>query len=316
MAPKNMPLFENYIFCIAKPNGKRRVIFDMKTLNTHIRLPKLRMFTFDKGYQEFHRNLYATRIDLSNAFWHIGVNPKFKQYLAFNFDNIKYWWNVMPFGLRTAPYLFCKFMNTIIVNIREKFDIVVYFYMDDVLVVAPSKELCLKYVNIVIEELQKAGLTINFQKSCLEPASSIVFLGVDLNLKGKTMAPSRENVIACIDKVNNFLSPRPKTLLHFQSLVGSLNFAAAYIQCGKLMLSPIFRFYAYFNNERARPVPEELKSLLNFWKSEISYQPIDIPNLIAKETTLFTDASNVGWGAQIKGPDDDVSYVQGTWDEE
>ena len=86
----------------------------MKFLNTFIKLPRLRMFTLGKAYQAFLKSSHACRIDLSNAFWHIGVNEKFRKYLAFSFDNVAYCWKAMPFGLRTAPYLFCSLMNTFV----------------------------------------------------------------------------------------------------------------------------------------------------------------------------------------------------------
>ena len=81
------PLFENYIFAKQKPNGKFRIIFDMKVLNTYIKLPKLKMFKFSMAYRSFHANNFACSIDLSNAFWHIGVHESFKKYLAFRFNN-------------------------------------------------------------------------------------------------------------------------------------------------------------------------------------------------------------------------------------
>ena len=177
-APSNVPLFQNYVFCVTKPSGKKRVIFDMKRLNLYIRLPKLKMFTFDKAYQACLSNQFACRIDLSNAFWHIGVNVNFRRYLAFRFDNVTYVWKAMPFGLRTAPYLFCSLMNTVIKHIRVKFKLDIFFYMDDVIFFGPSHALMVKYARIVVNELQCAGLTINFDKSCLSPTSVVTFLGV------------------------------------------------------------------------------------------------------------------------------------------
>ena len=44
----------------------------------------------------------------------------------------------MPFGPRTAPYLFCKLMGTLIKHIAISYDIVLFFYMDDILLLAPT----------------------------------------------------------------------------------------------------------------------------------------------------------------------------------
>ena len=40
----------------------------MKELNTFIKLPSLRMFTFDKAHIAFHRINFACKLDLHNAF--------------------------------------------------------------------------------------------------------------------------------------------------------------------------------------------------------------------------------------------------------
>ena len=221
----------------------------------------------------------------------------------------------MPFGLRTAPYLFCKLMETLVKNIKAKFGIILYFYMDDILVLAPSKERCSEHINLVLGELQKAGLTVNFKKSVLNPCSVITFLGVDINLEAKTLVPSLDNISSCIQKVQHFRHNNPKKLKHFQSLIGSLNFAASYIQCGRLHLSPLHKFLPYFNST-PRKVPEELKSLLEFWPNASSYKQIDIPNFSTAVSLMYTDASQSGWGAKFINPSQIASHFQGSWSEE
>ena len=238
----NVPLFENYIFCVTKPSGKIRLIFDMKYLNTFIKLPQLQMFTFKKAFQSFLSNNYACKIDLSNAFWHIGINNNYKRYLSFRFDNVSYWWNSMPFGLRTAPYLFCKLMGTLIKHICTSFGIVMFYYMDDIIILAPTLDIAHAHIKIVLEEITKAGLTINFEKSELQPKSLITFLGVEIDLVTKTFVPSSDNISFCVSKSETFCNGRAKFLKDFQSLVGSLNFVVPFVRYGKLNLSPLHSF--------------------------------------------------------------------------
>ena len=312
-APSNVPLFENHIFCISKPSGKIRVIFDMKFLNTFIRLPKLKMFTFDKGYQSFLLNSFACRIDLSNAFWHIGVNDKYMRFLSFNFENVSYCWKAMPFGLRTAPYLFCKLMGTFTKHIRQLFRVPIFFYMDDIIVLGPSVDITQEYVNLVVSELQKAGFTINFDKSCLEPMSLITFLGININLHLKTFEPSSENVFSCITKAKAFIKRSHSSLKTFQSLLGSLNFVATFIRFGRLHLAPLHRFVPYFSNTLRNRIPAQLKSLLKFWTLPESYVSVPIPNFVRPAISIHSDASLQGWGAQITWSDGNSSYSQGSW---
>ena len=116
--PRGTKVFENHIFSKVKSNGKIRVIFDMKILNVDIKLPSLTMFKFPMAYTDMINNSYACKIDLSNAYWHLSVNINYRRFLSFKFKNVIYQWTAMPFGLKTAPYLFCKFMSTLIKHIK------------------------------------------------------------------------------------------------------------------------------------------------------------------------------------------------------
>ena len=245
-APHNVLLYENHVFCITKPNGKMRMILDMKQLNTHIRLPKLQMFKFRQCFHSCLNSSFACKIDLSNAFWHISVHKGYRRFLSFSFDNVNYMWKAMPFGLRIAPYLFCKLLQPLINHIRNTYNIIIFYYLDDILILALTRELAIAHCKIVMEELVKAGLTVNVQKSETVPSERITFLGVIIDLKNKTLCPSDDNQLSCRTKATEFAGKDKAWLVEFQSLIGSLNFAAPYIKFGKLNLSPLHKFYAAF----------------------------------------------------------------------
>ena len=314
-APHNVLLYENHVFCITKPNGKLRFILDMKELNTHIRLPKLRMFKFHHCYQSCLVANYACKIDLANAFWHISVHKAYRRFLSFSFDNVNYVWKAMPFGLRIAPYLFCKLLQPLMKHIRKTYNIIIFFYLDDILILAPSRELAMEHCNIVMEVLTKAGLSINVQKSMTVPSDQITFLGVDIDLKNKTFCPSEENQWSCIEKVSAFMSKDRVMLVDFQSLIGSLNFAAPYIKFGKLHLSPLHQFYAAFSADRARRVPFNLNLLLEFWRVKDNYAPIKIPDFKMPKIVISSDASSSGWGARVTWTSGNCSSYSGNWSE-
>ena len=312
---KGTKVYENYIFCIKKPSGKLRVIFDMKQLNKDIKLPKLKMFKFSMAYQELLKNNFACKIDLSNAFWHLGIHLNYRRFLAFKFRNVIYQWKAMPFGLKTAPYLFCKFMSTFVYNIKLKFNIVLFFYMDDLFIVGPSAEITQLQVNIVINELELAGFTVNKLKSQTIPTQVIVFLGVEINLIEKLLRPSEENIVSCIEKVKKFCSRVSCDLKCFQSLVGSLNFVASYVKFGRLMLAPIFRFMRYFSNERLKLIPMQLKGSLAWWALADNFSCLNIPNFNLPLIKIYTDASLGGWGAHVIWADQSNEFFQGYWSE-
>ena len=137
-------------------------------------------------------------------------------------------------------------------------------------------------IKTVVDEIEKAGFSINFDESVLEPASVVTFLGVDVDLEAKTLVPSEANIKSCIDKAVRFCNGNKKSLKNFQSLVGTLNFAAPFVKYGKLNLAPLHRFSLYFSNEASRRAPAELCSLLHFWMAKQSYVPDPIPSMLGQ----------------------------------
>ena len=315
-APYNIELYENHLFCVTKSNGKLRVILDMKELNKHIKLPKLSMFRFPYCFQACLASSHACKIDLSNAFWHISVHKNYRRYLAFSFDNVKYVWKAMPFGLRIAPYLFCKLMQPVINHLRTKFNIYIFYYLDDILILAPSKEIAIQHCKIVLEVLGKAGLKVNRDKSMLNPSDEITFLGVTINLKAKTLRPSLENKHSCLQKVQDFCEMNSAYLVEFQSLIGSLNFTAPYTKFGKLNLSPLHKYRPAFSEDRRNQIPFNMTTDLHYWKREDSYQPIPIPNSHNPSIVLVSDASSLGWGAVVTWASGTRTSFSGTWRED
>ena len=84
-APNDTLFYENHVFGIVKPNDKLRMILDMKRLNTYMKLPKLNIFKLPLCFASCWSCSHACKIDLSNAFWHIGVHEDSSRFLSFSF---------------------------------------------------------------------------------------------------------------------------------------------------------------------------------------------------------------------------------------
>ena len=168
---------------------------------------------------------------------------------------------------------------------------------------------------LVIKELQRAGFCINFVKSSLTPSSVMTCLGIVISLDLKTLSPSFDIREACVMKASAFIIKEHAYLKNFQSLIGSLNFAAPQIQFGKLQLAPLHSFTHYFSDTIKRRVPFQLKTLLVFWLSPDYYVACPIPDFCAQEIVVHPDTSQQGWGAQVIWPDSSSFYFQGRWED-
>ena len=59
-----------------------------------------------ESVQTFVKNCILVKRDFESAFWHIPVSPLDSHLLGFHWENRYYTECFLPFGLRTAPYLF------------------------------------------------------------------------------------------------------------------------------------------------------------------------------------------------------------------
>ena len=78
-------------------------------------------------------NVYTCSVDLTDAYWHVPINPYFQQFLGFRLGSTKYQFQVMPFGLNIAPRIFTKLTRPILEELRAK-GVCVVVYLDDWLV--------------------------------------------------------------------------------------------------------------------------------------------------------------------------------------
>ena len=98
-----------------------------------------------------------------------------KKYFVFEFDSVRYCYNVLPFGLTSSPCIFTKMLKPVINYLRCK-RICTSAYLDDIFISSPSASL-LKQLNFTLSLLISLGFTPNYSKSHLIPIHEIIHLG-------------------------------------------------------------------------------------------------------------------------------------------
>jgi len=91
-----------------------------------------------------------------------------------------YQFKCLPFGLCTAPRVFTKILKPSVEMLRS-LGIRLVIYMDDMLLMASSKQTLTEHVQLSIYLLENLGFIINSRKSILCPSQEIEFLGMLLN---------------------------------------------------------------------------------------------------------------------------------------
>ena len=162
--------FQSQVFTIPKRDSlDRRWIMDLSILNDCIKCPKFRMLTLREVRLLLPKGFWTVALDLQDGFWHLPVSRRKRPFLGFRYRGQLWQFRAMPFGLNIAPRLFTKVMAHMIKIISAE-GIFVLIYLDDLLIIAPTRDLCLAHMDKTLSILESFGWIINENKSRKLPA--------------------------------------------------------------------------------------------------------------------------------------------------
>ena len=107
------PCFASPLFLVPKSSGGQRVIIDLSPLSKHILCPTFRMQDATKLRSCIPCHCFFTSIDLSEAFHHIPIHPRFQKFLSFFHDNNLYFFEALPFGINLGLRIFTKVITEV-----------------------------------------------------------------------------------------------------------------------------------------------------------------------------------------------------------
>ena len=254
-------------------------------------------------------------IELKDAYWHVPINQRFRKFLAFAIGPQVYRFKVLPFGLGLAPRVFTKMM----VPVRSRLislGVNTLFYLDDWLIVGDSQEDCARMIDITLSVGKEMGLAFNIPKSHLCPSQSLTWLGLVWDTVSQTVALSVRNRARCWSKVFLAIHSRTLSRRRWESLIGSLNFAAVVVPLGRLRLRRLIlegrRVFNSVDRDRLVRFPQRLRNLLRWWLRASRLDSVTPWIPPPPSVTVVTDATDIGWGFQTS----ERHQESGLWTEE
>ena len=82
-----------------KGTDNLRIIVDLSHLNKLIHCPTFKMLTLKKVKMLLPLDHFTASLDQKDGYWHIPITPKKRPYLGFEYQNTRYQFRAMPFGL-------------------------------------------------------------------------------------------------------------------------------------------------------------------------------------------------------------------------
>ncbi|CAJ0933078.1 unnamed protein product [Ranitomeya imitator] len=251
-------------------------------------------------------------IDIQDAYLHVPIFPGHHRLLRFAVQREHFQFVALPFGLATAPRVFTKIMSALMAILRVR-GLVLFPYLDDIHLKAPSFAQAHESLSIVLDTLARFGWLVNRKKSCLIPSLRIIFLGMIFDTRQtRVFLPKDKRSTLCRD-IRLLQGPRPPSLPighegsgEDGSYIGSDFFAQFHSRpFQQAILSQWDR--SVFSLDRPIRLSSRVKRSLNWWLTSplISQGRSFLP---VHWQVVTTDASLFGWGAVFRH-----LTVQGRW---
>lgn len=291
--------FISPIFTVPKPNGKHRFILNLKMLNKYINVNHFKMEDYRTALKLLHSNYYMTTIDLQDAYFLISIEKNDRKKLRFEWKSQIYEFNVLPFGLCTAPYVFTKLIKPVLQYLRLS-GLLSVAYLDDFLCIGRSFDECLKNVTTTKQVLVSLGFVINIQKSVMVPNYSCKFLGFILDTKHMIITLPKDKKTRIKNKATEMITKNSSSVRKFAEFIGLLTSACPAVSYG-WMYTKLFEREKYlalngtYNYNKQMTIQSYLQNDFLWWieKIDLSFCPIRKNNYCME---IFSDASNTGWG--------------------
>jgi hypothetical protein len=272
-------------FMISKQDGRARFIINFKPLTPYLRAPP---FCLPSIYQILQtkapilhpsKPLHFVKIDIANAFYNIPINKASQFVTTIKHSGKYYAFTKLPFGISIAP-LICQVFTVYIVRLLRKLGVSAWGHID-VIACDIDVDKLRSVVHEVVRRLELSGIKINQNKSILEPAASITFLGAIWEPNRIRRLPEiTKLMIHLIDYVQ-----KPHTWKKARSIAGLLLYYLEFAGRNHLLTTFYLRNY---NNMSAHPYWKECM-LMNIAIDEIRLRP---PRTMPKNVHfLFCDAT-------------------------
>lgn len=298
--PSSSP-FASRALLVKKKNGSVRLCVDYRELNSNTVADKFSLPLISDQIARLRGAKFFTCLHMASGYYQVPMHPKSIEYTAFVTPDGQYEFLSMPFGLKNAPSVFQLAVLKALGDIAYSFVIV---YMDDIMIVAPTKELALERLQIVLNTLTKAGFSFNVEK-CFFLRTSVQYLGFEVQA-GEIRPNTRK-----IESLNAL--PPPRSVSTLRQFIG----LASYFRQFVVGFSQLMKSLYFLTSEKSN---FEWKDKHKAVRRKVIHILTNKPVLVIFDPQypieLHTDASALGYGAillhRIEGKPHVVEYYSKT----
>ena len=279
------------------------MILNLKKFNQNVDKIHFKMDTLQSALDIISHGDFLTKIDISDAYYSVPINPEHRKYLKFKFDDVLYEYAVLPNGYRDGPRRFTKLLKPPLSVLRH-LQLIITAYIDDLLHVNRSMEQCKVGALVIVSLLSSLGFTINPDKCVLQPSQKIEYLGFIINTVDMTVTLTPEKIRALIDYCKWALDVDSMSIRCLAKLLGKITSSFNGVQYGPLHFRVLehLKTEALENNkydyEKTVHLSSEARKEIVWWIKNLptSFNRVRRPN---PSIVIATDACGYGWGGVL-----------------
>ncbi|XP_078235026.1 uncharacterized protein LOC144583991 [Pogona vitticeps] len=299
IVPSSSP-WSSPIVLVDKPDGSIRFCVDYRKLNCVTTPDAYPMPRLDNLIETIGGCRFISSLDLVKGYWQLRIDPRDQEKTAFCSPFGLYEFRVLSFALRNAPATFQRLMDQTLAGLSD-FTVA---YIDDIGIFSNTWEDHLKHLEIVLQRLSAAGLTVKASK-CQLGSPEIKYLGHIVG--GGVIKPLEAKIEAVRDW------PRPNTKKKVKSFLGLVGYYRKFIPRFSEVATPLTDLTRKKTDDRI-PWTSDCEEAFQRLKEALIHYPVLRAPDFDREFIIYTDASNSGVGAVLcqedeKGDQHPVSYL-------
>ena len=277
-----------------KKDGSWRFCVDYRKLNEVTHKDAYPLPRIDDSLDALGGSQLFSTLDLTSGYWQVELDKSARERAAFVTRSGLWEWQVLPFGLTSAPSTFERLMETVLRGLHWK---TLLIYLDDIIVFSKDLDSHLERLEEVFIRLRQAGLKLKPSK-CRLFADRVNYLGHVVSADGVETDELK------VKAVQDW--PVPQHKKDVRAFLGTCGYYRRFISNYADISRPLSQLsakHARFQwTDECQKAFEQLKQHLTT-APVLAYPDHSLPFL------LDTDASNVGTGAVLSQVQDGQERV-------
>ena len=285
------------VVVVKKKNGEDRFCVDYRRLNAVSKKDVYPLPRVDETLDLLGGAKYFTTLDFRAGYWQLEVRPEDREKTAFTTPFGLFEFNVLPFGLSSAPASYQRLMSILLSGLQWRTCLI---YLDDVLVISKTFDEHILRLREIFDRLRSANLKLNPDK-CHFCKPSVLYLGHVVTPEG--IKPDPQKLVAIKDY------PRPSSVTDVRAFIGLASYYRRFVREFARLAAPLHKLQ---RKNITFIWTKECELSFQSLKSSLATAPILPYPDFTKEFQLETDASDLGIGCVLSQDGHVISYASRT----